>query len=404
MVVISHPVGNQNVRQALLALRDAGLLDCFHTTVCWNQDSKLNALLPRSIRAELNRRSYPQIPKNRIRTNVLRETLRLLSPRLGLPQLDTFSILKVANAIDRKTAATIKQRKPKAVYAYEGVALESFRIAKQQGTACIYELPSGYWYYEGDLLREEAGLRPEYAGTIEKLRDTPEHLQAKDQELSFADYVIVSSQHIRRTLQASPVSPSKIRVIPYGANETLGPIRILSRSSNRKLRVLFVGGLTQRKGIGYLLDAIESLGSSVELTMIGRKVGTSACIDKAVQKNHWIPSLPYHAVLDKMSQHDVLVLPSITEGFGLVVTEALSRGLPIITTKNAGSSEVIRDGQNGFIVPIRSAEAIATRLQTLHRDPDLLDRMSASAWEHAREFSWKRYRDLLVSTIANITN
>jgi len=79
----------------------------------------------------------------------------------------------------------------------------------------------------------------------------------------------------------------------------------------------------------------------------------------ALERHHWIASLPHPLILEQMRQHDVLVLPSLFEGYALVINEALSQGLPVIATANSGATEAVRDGVEGFIVPIRSSQAIA---------------------------------------------
>jgi glycosyltransferase involved in cell wall biosynthesis len=94
---------------------------------------------------------------------------------------------------------------------------------------------------------------------------------------------------------------------------------------------------------------------------------------------------------------DVFVLPSLCEGSATVCYEALASGLPVITTPNAGS--VVRDGIDGFIVPIRDAEAIAARLEMLISDPRILDQMSGNAALRAAEFTVKKYGERLLSTV-----
>jgi glycosyltransferase involved in cell wall biosynthesis len=295
----------------------------------------------------------------------------------------------------------VGRHKPSAVYVYDGVALETFRAARSQGGICIYDLTHGYWRYDKQLLEEEAQLRPDYAGTIKSYRDTA-HFEKKDLELSLADHIIVPSAHVRRTLEHSPAADRIKYIVPYGANDTDSSVRAPGRSHAARLRVLFVGQLTQRKGIGYLFDAIKTMGSAVELTIIGAKTGPSTSLDQVIQEHRWIPSTPNRQILEEMARHDVLVLPSLTEAFGLVIGEALSRGLPVITTTATGGPELIRDGQDGFFVPIRSGEAIAEKLDLLNQDRELLDYMSASALNRAKDFTWHRYRNLLVATLRQV--
>jgi glycosyltransferase involved in cell wall biosynthesis len=401
MVIISHPTGNQNVRQAVTALERVGLLDRFHTAAFWDMDWKINRFLPPAILAELGRRAYPEISKSKIHAlTPIREATRLISGRSGFTKL--ISPIQMGNALDRATARVIRKKKPLLLYGYEGVALSSFREAKRQGITCVYELPSGYWHYETELLREEAELMPEYAATIAKLNDPREHVESKDEELRLADFIVVPSAHVVRTLGRLSLEKSKVRVVPYGSDQSDAPIRSLKSSRTRKLRALFVGGLVQRKGIGYVLNAVRQFGNNIELTMIGRQTGECNAIAEAVKNHRWLPSVSHRTVLEEMSTHDVLLLPSLSEGFGLCISEALSRGLPVITTRNSGGEEMIRDGEEGFFVPIRSADAIVQKLDILDRDRSLLDEMSSRAVQRAREFSWQRYHNLLTSTLKDI--
>ena len=85
--------------------------------------------------------------------------------------------------------------------------------------------------------------------------------------------------------------------------------------------------------------------------------GANPRVDEACRRWRWFETLPHSQVLDVMMESDVLVLPSLGEGFGLVVTEALACGLPVIVTPNVGASDLVRDGQEGFVVPVCSADA-----------------------------------------------
>ena len=128
-----------------------------------------------------------------------------------------------------------------------------------------------------------------------------------------------------------------------------------------------------------MLQAVKQLGSKIELTLIGRRVAECRTLDAALRVHRWIPSLSHAALLEEMSRHDVMVFPSLFEGCALVVLEAMSQGVPVITTPNAGSSQFVSDGDDGFIVPIRDVEAIVEKLEMLLRDRDRLAAMSQAA-------------------------
>jgi glycosyltransferase involved in cell wall biosynthesis len=385
MILLSHPTGNENVRQAARALQEASLLGEFWTCLSWDPDSWLNRVLPGSLRDQFARRSFPRTVRTFTRTAPWRETGRLL---FGL-----FDIDAVLQDLDRKVADRLRRANNfAAVYAYEDGALESFRAARDRGLHRIYDLPIGYWRVARQIYVEECEHEPQWAATLTGFRDSEEKLARKEEELKLAERVVVASGFTRQTLREANFS-GEVSLIPYGSP----PIALneIARSSG-KLRVLFAGSLGQRKGLSYLLRALDSLGGNAELTLLGRKA-TENCapLEAAVRKHRWIPTLPHHSVLREMQRHDVLVLPSLFEGFGLVILEAMAQGLVVIATPHTAAPDLIDDGIDGFIVPIRSAQAIAERLELLLQDPPRLHEMKLAARRKAELHRWEAYRQSL---------
>lgn len=368
----------------------------FWTTIAWNRESPWNRILPSKLRSQLGRRAYPDVPEDRVKCVPSREIVRLAAKYVRLEGVLSseerpFSVIGMYRHFDERVAHNLGKAKIDAVYAYEGGALKTLREARRLGIAAIYELPSGYWYWERDLLSQEAERNPGFAGLHPKLTDSPGHMKWKDEELNLADVVFVASQHVCRTL-SGVVADEKIRVINYGA-PPVQPVRANQRREKGPLKVLFVGALIQRKGIGYLLEAIEMLGAKVELTLIGTRFAANARVDAACERWRWIETISHDEVMKEMMQSDVLVLPSLSEAFGLAVTEALACGLPVIITPNVGAGDLVRDRRDGFVVPICSAEAIAERLETLHGDREMLAAMSENARATAAARSWALYRE-----------
>ena len=403
MLILSHPTGNANVRETVRALNEAGLLAEFWTSIYWRQDNSLNRVLPRAVGRELRRRSFSHVSSHQVHSNPWSEVGRLLSTRLGLSTLSRheaglFSVDAVYRSLDRKLAASLLRKNvATAVYAYEDGALHTFKAARARGLKTIYELPIGYWKAHHQLLNEEAALQPEWAKTLRGKTDSQEKLHRKDEELALADQIIVPSQFVQHTLaKAGPLAAS-IDVIPYGAPPV--PLEPKPVAQDSKLKVIFVGMLSQRKGLSYLIDAIKKLGSSVELTLIGRRTGDCRPLDQALREHRWIPSLSHDEVLQEIRHHDVMVFPSLFEGFGLVVLEAMSCGVPVIATPQGGAPDFLVDGEDGFMVPIRDSEAIAEKLEILVRDRNRLSSMSQAAMSKATQHSWQSYRKRLVQIV-----
>jgi glycosyltransferase involved in cell wall biosynthesis len=352
--------------------------------------------------ARFARRSYPDVPLDVQHSHAWREAARLLTPALPLlknHEKGPLSIDAVYRSFDHHVAARLpKLDGLRAVYAYEDGALNTFKAAKDLQISCLYELPIGYWKSAREIFAEEADRQPAWANTLTGLRDSDAKLARKDGELAQADAVIVASQFVRHTLERHQACSVPIHVLPYGAPPpTTKPMR---NHSSGPLRVLFVGSLGQRKGISYLLEAVSQLGDAVSLTLIGRPTTTSCDpLNAALQRHNWIPSLPHGAILEQMRQHDVLVFPSLFEGFGLVLTEALSQGLPVIASPNTAAPELIRDGVEGFIVPIRDSAAVAQRLTELTTNQELLSGMRQACLRRAAELSWASYQHELLSVV-----
>jgi glycosyltransferase involved in cell wall biosynthesis len=404
-LIASHPTGNANVRNAIQAFADAGILQSFETTIAVFPDSFLGRLASLPGFGELKRRGFPRQLARFTHTHPWLEILRLGGARLGIKSLvrDWHGVACIDNvfrSLDKATAWSIRERGAAGVYCYEDGALETFRAAKQASAVCFYDLPIGYWRAAHRILSEEAERRPEWAATMPGLSDPPEKLERKDEELRLADKVLVASSFTKHTLAECPFPVGETIVIPYGADEETAGLAESPRESAGRLRVLFVGGLSQRKGIADLFEAVAKLGGHVELTVIGKKAGGDCpALDTNLSRHRWIPSLPREGILAEMRNHDVLVFPSLFEGFGLVVTEALSQGLPVITTPHTCGPDILEDGVDGFIVPIRNPEAIAEKLEHLASDRSHLAEMSQAALKKARSLSWVEYRRRIVEVV-----
>lgn len=410
-VLLVHPTGNANVRQTALALEEARMLAGFRTTISWRPGGLLSGLLeqvlPGGVRGELARRSYPGIPSRLIHARPWREMVRLAAIRRGWNGLiahetGRFSFDAVSRALEAAVADEVRRaRGLDAVYAYDACALDVFEAAKQRGICCIFDQPTGYYRVALRIADEERELKPEWASTLAGLRDSAEKLARKDREIALADAIVVASAFTEETLKAYPGTiTAPVYRIPYGA-PAVGEPRLSTRRED-PLRVLFVGQMGQRKGVGYLIEAIDAmvrLGVSVRLTLLGRPIAVPPVLKAAFDRHLWIESAPHGEVLRLMREHDVLVFPSLFDGFGLVILEAMAQGTVVIATPNTAAPDLLDDGRDGFIVPIRSVDAIAERLTRLAEDRDLLAQMSEAARQNAARRSWDEYRRLLVEAV-----
>jgi glycosyltransferase involved in cell wall biosynthesis len=403
-ILLVHPTGNEFVRQAARALNEAGVLAGFETTIAWDAGSALGRMLPGRVKRELERRSYAEIPKRLIGAHPWREATRLLAERLGcegLTRLETGAVCydRVCAGLDRAAASRLAREKGVAgVYCYDDCAEQTFAMARRLAMRRIFDLPIGYYRAWAELAEEERALSPEWAATLTGVRNSAEKLARKDREIAGAEAIVVASSFTAKTLERYPQPlAARVSCVPYGAPES-GPPRAETRR-DQPLRVLFVGLLSQRKGIGYLMTALERLAVPWTLTLVGQPIARPPAMEKALSDNRWIATAPHEEVLRLMREHDVLVFPSLFEGFGLVILEAMAQGTVVIATPHTAAPDLFGDGDGGFVVPIRSADAIAERLTKLGEDRAILARMSAQAQAIAAQWSWKRYREGLMGVV-----
>ncbi|PTX21467.1 glycosyl transferase family 1 [Pontibacter mucosus] len=407
-VLLLHPTGNANVRAAANGLAGANLLKEFHTSVASFPGGILDGLGSISAFSEIRRRRFGTPLKQLTKTYPWREIGRIASAKVGFSSLikhesGVFSVDNVYRSLDRRVALRLKQSKAKginSIYAYEDGAAYSFREAKKHGVQCFYDLPTGYWRSAKRLLQTEREQRPEWSDTLSGFQDSDAKLSRKDEELRMADIIIVASKFTAETLRDYPGELAPVKIIPYGF-PLVNPYRDYSNLSiNRPLKLLFVGKLTQQKGIANLFAAVDALKDQVTLTLVGRKASNdNSILNKALAKHNWIPSLSHHEVLKLMLDHDVLVFPSLFDGFGLVITEAMAQGTPVIATERSAGPDLIQHGKNGWLVDSSSTGSLQKVIEELLECPELVAKAGIEAMKTAKARPWEAYEKELVATV-----
>jgi glycosyltransferase involved in cell wall biosynthesis len=412
VILVSHPSGNAFVRAILLGLLEADELDSFHTTVSWHKSA---GLLPPVLQQMMERRRFP-VPSGQIHLRPWKEIVRLLAPTIGLnvltrPETGWASVDAVAQDLDQHVANWLKERSHSGladslrylsgVYAYEDSSLATFATAKELELKCFYDLPIAYWQTSQRLLKEEAERLPAWAPTLSGLNDSHAKLERKMQEMQLADVVICPSKFVYDSLPEVVTNRKTCIVSEFGTphwHEPLPP-----RPNNPRLKVLFVGSLGQRKGLADLFAAIKLLKrTDIELVVMGSPVVSMDFYRKQLASFHYEPPRPHDQVLALMRTCDVFVLPSIVEGRALVQQEAMSCGLPLIATANAGAQDLIEDGRTGFLVPIRSPEKLAESIAWCADHRAEIVEMGRFARQKAMLLTWQGYCSKILDVILPI--
>lgn len=414
MIHIVHPTGNTFVRALLQAVESAGCDYQYSTTLAFEK-RRLSKLIPAQLRRQMERRSY-EIPGSRLNVHPWREICRLGCSGLGWNSLSKHetgwaSVDAIYQDLDHKVSRKILSGarsgptgNPSWVYAYEDGALRSFQAAEAVGMRRAYELPIAYWETSRKLLEMEAQRWPEWAGTLVGTVDSQQKLERKTRELELAELVVVPSQFVRRTLPDWLRPEQRVVVAEFGSpvNEesTSEAGTALRAKRSEKLRVLFAGSLSQRKGLADLFQAMRLLKrNDVELVLMGSLVESREFyLGQNVAFIHE-ETRPHHQVLELMRSCDIMVLPSIVEGRALVQQEALACGLPIVITPNTGGEDLVKEGETGFVVPIRAPQAIAEKISWFADHRGALESMRPSCIEAAKACTWERYAGIILDSL-----
>jgi glycosyltransferase involved in cell wall biosynthesis len=403
-VILSHPTGNAFCRAAINALMEERLLAGFYTTIATFRHNLWGLVARLPFCQELQRRSFNESVRSITVEDPFFEIARLLAPRVGLHWLTNHEIGplctdSIYRRVDRIVSRRVMRSTPLAVYAYEDGALESFRCAKVVSTKCLYDLPIGYWRAARRLLKDERERWPQWAATMPGFHDSDEKLARKDEELRLADRIYVASQFTKQTLTDYPGTLAPVEVIPYGF-PAVGPPRDYSDRATRKLKLLFVGGLSQRKGIADVFAVAEMLKDDVELTIVGQgAVNECVALSNALKRHHWVPSLPHAQILDLMREHDILLFPSLFEGFGLVITEAMSQGTPVITTERTAGPDLIQHEKNGWLIAAGNTSALQSQIESILNDRDSIQSVGEQARQSAMVRPWSVYGKELANSV-----
>ncbi len=397
-VLIAYSHSSPLIRQAAVALQQHGYDFVMETGFFHHPDAplaRLASVLPSSFRKPLEqefaRRYDPRIDPAHVRPHPVSEMFSAFANRYGPPWLGE----RVTIWFDRQFDRQVSRRIPGGtdiVFVQDGQSLSTLRAARKAGILTVLNQTTGFVLKAIETYREEARLHPEFGDSLSS------HLPASSltfmrDEAREAEHILVPSDFVRDTLLEQGVDPARISFLPYGVDvERFRPA--WTPDPHGRFRILYVGNVGQKKGIKYLLEAVKRLGrSDITLTLVGRLVGSGAGLAPYRSLFRHLPHVPYLQVHEMFRNADLFIYPSLHEGSAFANLEAMAAGLPVITTHNAGS--VVRDGMDGFIVPIRDSDAIAAGIEQLRKDPDKRAAMARSARARAEQFTWARYGDEL---------
>lgn len=408
-VSVAHLIPAPFTQHAANAFVEVDALEKFYCTLIddpesrWQLFAKQLAKVARfDLETNLKRRAITVTTKEHIQSYPFREAFRmLLSKGLKSPLIDDAVFHWGRDGFDRWVASQIGSSD--VLYGYEYGALQMFESAKKKGIFTVYDTPSPEHNFVEELLAPEFERFPElqtpYRKKVERLHAERTERRRKEWELS--DLIVTNSKFTAESWMSTGWSSKPVVSIPYGAP----PVEKnpLSPSQNGPVRLLWAGTFSVRKGAHYLVEAIRSMSeqecSKFYIDVYGA-VSLPPEILKSLSSNiHLKGSVPREELLREMQTSHLLVFPTLCDGFGLVVNEAFSQGLPVLTTCRAGASDLVIPGENGYLIQAASAEAISEGIRRALDSKDELLSMREKSQETALEWQWCDYRKALRNAV-----
>lgn len=409
--VVTVHRGARDGYHVALALEEAGLLDTLVTDLYWPPagvaSAAVESLAPRGVTTQLKARSRAGLPWSSVKCCWFSGLASLLLERM---RTAPFALRRDAtrwcDATLGATAGKLANRRSSALLSYSYYGFDAFsQLGSIPLPRILFQLHP-HPVTVRRILSEELRLHPECASSLAKeweLSLPSADLQRLIEEPLMAGDWIAASSFTRTTLIENGIPAGRIHVVPYGTDLDRFRPGASRRDTGGPLKLLFVGSICQRKGIRYLLDAFSQLPKgSAQLTVCGRVVDDLALFRHAGPSIQVRPNVSDSELLAAYQAADLFVFPSLAEGFGHVLLEAMACGLPVLSTTRTAALDIVDEQRDGFVVEPADAGALLQRLEWCVRNRDALIEMRGAARHKAEQFSWSRFRERFQSTVQGI--
>ncbi|MCC4249431.1 glycosyltransferase family 4 protein [Microbacterium testaceum] len=312
-----------------------------------------------------------------------RRLVGLVATRQGWGQAISFDLLK--QEFDRRVAASHSAASGIFI-GMPGASLQSFRATAPGTLRVLHEVDAPPHAHNRALLQH-------YRAADLSRELLPERVAKYiEQEIAESDVVLSPSSLVTAQLREFHANVRVLQV-PYGVDfDKFRPVRVKdspTAAERSRPTLIYVGQISRRKGIPFLLDAIE--GTGLKLDLVGPIV-EPGLLARLPSEARYLGTLPHDALRDRLAAADAFVFPSIEDNFGLAVAEAVASGLPVIATADIGAVEVI-PMQDVTIVPAGDASSLRAAMESVHPQSlhERAERAERARGENSAILSWPEY-------------
>lgn len=413
-VLIAHPAQQHSFRTAV-ALKNSGNLFKYITTV-YDKENSITSFAKKFLKGDNLKRANTRKSEELCDNDVIQycefsALLLLLLQRIDKSKV-LYNILDniIVYRFNKKVAKYAIKNDVDIIIMYDTLCYKSFEIIKKKNPSIkrVIDMSAPNFVYMDKIFREDISKNGKYSNILNKEIESSRYkkiLKNSLKEIKLANYFLVASSFSKISLEYSGIKKDTIFKCAYGIDTNLYKYKNRDIKESKKINCIFIGNVTQKKGVFYFFNAISKLDKSKFSFKI---IGAYDSSSEYYKDFKDICDFTGHITKDKLikvcQEADVIVFPSLADGFGLSVLESLSCGVPAICSRNAGVSDLIVDGYNGFIIPYGDEKSIYDKLIWISENREDLKIMSKNARETAINQTWNNYNNNIKNAIISIEN
>lgn len=404
-VIVAH-AGQQTSFRRAEALKKGEMLHKYITTVYLKKEKMASlGLLKKIARKEYDRlilRNCPSLDDAEVvQYDVIQNLILIAINRVAkLKKLYINLNLYLSKKFAKKVASYAKKENVDALIMMGAAPAAAFDDLGDTRIIKIFDMTSIAYNYQSMIMQEMLLKMPMEWGKYISTSSDKNAISELMKNIISADHIICSSDFAMQSLIANEIPQDRIHVIRYGLEQNQK--EHIKRNSS-KLELLYIGSVSCEKGIYFLLEAIKRINSDeISLTLVGKKYIDDELLEPYKKWCSFVGDIPHAQVKQYYCCSDIFILPTLFDSFGRVISEAMSYGLPVISTDHAGAADYIDNGVNGFVISAGDIDGIADSILYFMNDRNEVKRMGSNAAKTAQIHTWAHYEKEYVETVKRI--
>jgi len=412
-IIVAHP-GKQHSFQLATALKQNGMLYKYITTV-YDRPGSFTSVLKYFLKGKMKKKAGTRSTKSLANDEIIQFyelgalILLLISKFPSSDKVWKKLNGRLSDVFGRKVAYYAIKENVDAVICFDTNCVALFKILKEKAPNIkrIMDVSIANRLYMKEKFIEDMNRTGDNGIKKEQIYLWDDrNIHRFQQEINDSQYFIVASNIVKESLLFSGVRHKQIGVVPYGVNQGQFPF-VQKRPSKKPLRIIYVGQITYRKGIHHLLKVVSGFSESeVKLTLAGGYAKSSALYQNYKDEKNikFLGFVTRDDLAREYQDADVFVFPTLGEGYGLVVLEAMSCGVPVISSDCAGGNDAITIYEDGLVFKAGDDDELKDSIRWFIDHPDKLPVFSQKAHEKSLNFSWQKYYDSVTQLIKKWLN